>query len=204
MHMQGQSDKDYGNEAVLVYDLRRGEEAAYAFLMDRYHHRLCLYAYSFCKDHDLAADMVQNVMLRLWKKRDRLRNNSSVRSLLYRSVYNEFLDQYKHRKFVLNLEKEYMIALNTIVEEDETSLDRLIQHVRREIENLSPKCKEIFLLSKKEGLTNNEIAEHLNLSVKTVETQMTRAYAQIRKKVGEKLQGILFFMFGFPSKVQGT
>ncbi|MCR9228404.1 MAG: RNA polymerase sigma-70 factor [Flavobacteriaceae bacterium] len=200
--MQGQSDRDYGNEAVLVYDLQRGEEAAYAFLMDRYHHRLCLYAYSFCKDHDLAADMVQNVMLRLWKKRDRLRTGSSVRSLLYRSVYNEFLDQYKHRKFILNLEKEYMTAINTLVEEDETSLDRLIQHVRREIEDLSPKCREIFLLSKKEGLTNNEIAEHLNLSVKTVESQMTRAYAQIRKKVGEKLQGILIFMFGLPIRVQ--
>ena len=188
----------YKIEAVLVTDLRKGEESAYVYLMDSYHHKLCLYAYSFCKDRSLAADMVQNVLLRLWKKRSSLKINSSLRSFLYRSVYNEFLDQYKHRKFILNLEKEYMTAVNTLLEEEESNLDRLIQQVKKEIDNLHPICKEIFLLSKYEGLTNLEIADHLNLSVKTVENQMTRAYAQLRDKVGEKIQSILFLLFGIP------
>ncbi|MFD2827212.1 RNA polymerase sigma factor [Leeuwenhoekiella polynyae] len=188
----------YKIEAVLVTDLRKGEESAYVYLMDSYHHKLCLYAYSFCKDRSLAADMVQNVLLRLWKKRSSLKINSSLRSFLYRSVYNEFLDQYKHRKFILNLEKEYMTAVNTLLEEEESNLDRLIQQVKKEIDNLHPRCKEIFLLSKYEGLTNLEIADHLNLSVKTVENQMTRAYAQLRDKVGEKIQSILFLLFGIP------
>ncbi|WP_419213621.1 RNA polymerase sigma factor [Maribacter sp. X9] len=198
--MKEESYKDYGNESELTYDLRKGKESAYAYLMDRYHHKLCLYAYSFCKDRELASDMVQNVMLRLWKKRDRLKMDSNIRSYLYRSVYNEFLDQYKHKKFILNMEKEYMTTLQTFIEEDETSLDSLINHVQLEIDNLNPKCKEIFLLSKKEGLTNIEIAEHLNLSVKTVENQMTRAYSQIREKVQERLRGILFLLFGFSVK----
>ncbi|MAW95405.1 MULTISPECIES: RNA polymerase sigma factor [unclassified Leeuwenhoekiella] len=192
----------YENEAVLVTDLRKGEESAYVYLMDSYHHKLCLYAYSFCKDRSLAADMVQNVLLRLWKKRTSLKINSSLRSFLYRSVYNEFLDQYKHRKFILNLEKEYMTAVNTLLDEEESNLDRLIHQVKKEIENLNPRCKEIFLLSKHEGLTNLEIAEHLNLSVKTVENQMTRAYSQLREKVGEKLQSILFLLFGISKKTE--
>ncbi|WP_417887701.1 RNA polymerase sigma factor [Zunongwangia sp.] len=191
----------YTNDAKLIEGLRRGEEAAYAFLMDCYHHKLCLYANSFCKDRSLAADMVQNVMLRLWKKRTSLKTDLSLRSFLYRSVYNEFLDQYKHRKFILNLEKEYMTAVNTLLEE-ESNLDRLIQQVRKEIDNLHPRCKEIFLLSKYEGLTNLEIAEHLNLSIKTVENQMTRAYAQLRDKIGEKMQSILFLLFEIPKKLK--
>ena len=190
----------YSDEAVLITALRKGEESAYAHLMDRYHHKLCLYAYSFCKDRNLAADMVQNVMLRLWKKRASLKSDLSLRSFLYRSVYHEFLDQYKHRKFILNLEKEYMTAVNSLIEDDESNLDRLIQQVKKEIENLQPRCKEVFLLSKYEGLTNLEIAEHLNISVKTVENQMTRAYSQLREQVGEKLQSILFLLFGIPKK----
>ena len=193
--MKDKAQIPYGNEAVLITALRRGEESAYAYLMDSYHHKLCLYAYSFCKDRNLAADMVQNVMLRLWKKRTSLKPDLSLRSFLYRSVYNEFLDQYKHRKFILNLEKEYVTAVNTLIEDDESNLDRLIQNVKKEIDNLHPRCKEIFLLSKYEGLTNLEIADHLNLSVKTVENQMIRAYAQLRDKVGKKVQSILFLLF---------
>ncbi|WP_281681996.1 RNA polymerase sigma factor [Zunongwangia profunda] len=192
----------YTNETVLITALRKGEESAYAYLMDCYHHKLCIYAYSFCKDRSLAADMVQNVMFRLWKKRTSLKTDLSIRSFLYRSVYNEFLDQYKHRKFILNLEKEYMTAVNTLLEEEESNLERLILQVKKEIDNLHPRCKEIFLLSKYEGLTNLEIAAHLNLSVKTVENQMTRAYTQLREKVGEKLQSILFLLFAIPKKDQ--
>jgi len=198
--MERQSGTNYQTEAELVKALRHGEENAYAYLMDCYHQKLCTYAYSFCKDRNMAADMVQNVMLRLWKKRASLRTDSSIRSFLYRSVYNEFLDQYKHRKFILNLEKEYMTAINTLIEEEESDLDKIIHQVRQEIENLNPRCKEIFMLSKNEGLTNIEIAEHLNLSIKTVENQMTRAYAQLREKVGEKLQGILFLLFGITKR----
>ena len=192
----------YTNETVLITALRKGEESAYAYLMDCYHHKRCIYAYSFCKDRSLAADMVQNVMFRLWKKRTSLKTDLSIRSFLYRSVYNEFLDQYKHRKFILNLEKEYMTAVNTLLEEEESNLERLILQVKKEIDNLHPRCKEIFLLSKYEGLTNLEIAAHLNLSVKTVENQMTRAYTQLREKVGEKMQSILFLLFAIPKKDQ--
>ncbi len=198
--MKEKAQIPYKDEAVLIAALRKGEESAYSYLMDSYHHKLCLYAYSFCKDRNLAADMVQNVMLRLWKKRTSLKTNLSLRSFLYRSVYNEFLDQYRHRKFILNLEKEYMTAINTLIEDDEHNLDRLIQHVKKEIDNLQPRCKEIFLLSKYEGLTNTEIANYLNLSVKTVENQMTRAYAQLRDKVDKKLQSILFLLFGIPKE----
>lgn len=200
--MKEQSDTSYQNEAILVEALQQGKADAYAYIMDAYHHKLCLYAYSLSKDNQLARDIVQNVMLRLWKKRKGLLTDGNLRSFLYRSVYHEFLDQYRHRKFILNLEKEYMTALDRVVHEDESHLERLIQHVKKEIEELSPKCKEIFLLSKKEGLTHVEIADHLKISVKTVENQMSRAYAQIRKKVGEKLDGILFLLFHRPPMLE--
>ena len=192
------TERDYTLEVELVAALQEGDEGAYAWLMDRYHKRLCLYALSLCREQGRAEDIVQNVLFRLWKTRDRLRPDASVRSYLYRSVYNEFLDQYKHRKFILDLERRYTESLNALVEEEDAVLERLIALMRVEIENLSPKRKEIFLLSKKEGLTNMEIAEHLKISLKTVENQMTSAFKQLREALGNKMEGILFLLFGVP------
>ncbi|MCM4163451.1 MULTISPECIES: sigma factor-like helix-turn-helix DNA-binding protein [unclassified Arenibacter] len=66
--------------------------------------------------------------------------------------------------------------------------------------DLPPKCRQIFILSKKEGLDNIEIAEYLEVSRKTVENQITKAFAILRKKLGEKYETILMFVFGIHTK----
>ena len=81
-------------------------------------------------------------------------------------------------------------------EEDEKSIDKLMKIVKNEIENLPPKCKQTFLLSKQEGLTNIEIAEYLNVSIKSVEAHITKAFSILRKVIGDKVDGILFLLFG--------
>ena len=68
---------------------------------------------------------------------------------------------------------------------------------KKEIENLPPKCKQTFLLSKQDGLTNIEIAEYLNVSIKSVEAHITKAFSILRKNVGDRTNGILFLLFGF-------
>ena len=73
-------------------------------------------------------------------------------------------------------------------------LKKLIEFVKVEIQQLPPKCKQTFLLSKQDGLTNIEIAEYLNVSIKNVEAHMTKAFSIIRKKCGDKIHGILVFV----------
>ncbi|MGO3183818.1 MAG: RNA polymerase sigma factor [Aequorivita sp.] len=193
---------DYTNNQELNLALRNEDEKAYTFLVDQYHQRLCIYAYSLIKSQDLAEDIVQNVFIRVWKQRDRLKPDLSIKSLLYKSVYNEFIDQYRKQKSVLILEKKYIEALDTIVEnEDGKSLERLIDLVTIEIHKLPPKCKETFLLSKKEGLTNIEIAEYLNVSVKSVEAHITKAFSILRDKLGNKMDVILFLLFGYNKRI---
>jgi RNA polymerase sigma-70 factor (ECF subfamily) len=114
-------------------------------------------------------------------------------------VYNEFIDQYRKNKLLTALEEEHLKQLNTIVEEDEaTEITRLIELVNIEIQNLPPKCKSVFTMGKLEGLTYNEIAEYQNISVRTVEMHIGKAFEIIRKKFGNKINGILFLMFGMP------
>lgn len=155
-----------------------------------------MYAYSFTHDHSLSEDIVQNVFMRIWNKRENLKDDFVLTNLLYKSVYNEFIDHYRTQKSFYPLEKKYIDALNTIVEtEDEHSLERIIKLVKREIQNLPPKCREIFLLSKEEGLTNIEIAEYKNVSIKSVEAHITKAFTILRNSIGDKTDIYLFLAF---------
>jgi RNA polymerase sigma-70 factor (ECF subfamily) len=95
------------------------------------------------------------------------------------------------------LEEEYLKQLNAIVQDDNAiEITRLIDLVNNEIQHLPPKCKAVFTMSKLEGLTYNEIAEYQNISVRTVEIHISKAFEIIRKKLGDKFDAILFLLFG--------
>lgn len=187
--------KTFSDNIYLINSLKTGNEDAYKYLLKIYHHKLSVYAYNLIADKDLAEDIVQNVFIKIWKNKDNLKTTLSIKNLLYKSVYNEFIDQYRKNKKTIYLEKKYIDTLSSIVEEEsEQSLEQLIAIVRSEIDKLPPKCKETFLLSKKEGLTNTEIAEYLNISIKSVEKHITRAFSTLKIKIGETNSHIFLFL----------
>src|SRR5690606_29769527 len=145
----------------------------------------------------MAQDIVQNVFLKTWQFRKKLNSAYSLKSFLYKSVYNEFVNTYKKNQKVSLLEQKYMESLAEVVEGiDEGAMERMIAIVSKEVQNLPAKCQKIFVLSKHEGLTNIEISEYLNVSLKTVEAQITKAFSILRQELGEKYETILFFLFG--------
>jgi len=187
----------FSNDAVLIRHLKKGDEAAYTYLVDTHHHRLCVFANSLINDHFQAEDIVQNVFLNIWRKKKQLKDDFNLKSFLTRSVYNEFIDQYRKNQSLLSLEKKYIEALNFIIEDkNPEEFERLLILVKSEIQNLPPRCKEVFMLSKQEGLTNIEISEYLKVSVKTVEAQITKAFSLLRGKLGDKMEALLFLLFG--------
>ena len=87
---------------------------------------------------------------------------------------NEFIDHFRKIKLLTRLEKEHINQLKTIVSEHKASeIDRLVELVKQEIENLPPKCKSVFTMAKPEGLTYTDIAEHQKISLRTVEMDMS-------------------------------
>ncbi|PKB17608.1 RNA polymerase sigma factor [Flavobacterium sp. 5] len=188
---------DYNENDKLIESLKNGDEKAYTYLIDTYHHKLCVYANSLVKNIYSAEDIVQNVFIKVWEQRTRLKSDHAIKSFLYKLVYNEFIDLYRKNQSLFSLEKSYYDALNSIVQEDDSeSFQRLLNVVNNEIQNLPTKCKEVFILSKKEGLTNIEIAEHLDVSIKTVEAQITKAFSILRLSLEEKIKSFLFLLFG--------
>lgn len=176
--------QQFSNENILKNALAKGNKEAFKYVMDNYFKKLCAYALSLCHDKNQAEDIVQNVFLKLWRKKEGVTKVNRLSSFLYRSVYNEFIDQYRQTKEVMSLEKKHIEGLSSLLEEEkDEDLDKLIKIVNEEIEYLPEKCKKTFLLSKKEGLTNFEIADYLDISVKSVEAHITKAYRILREKI---------------------
>ena len=193
--------RQYLNNNILIENLKKGNEDAFVYLMNTYHDKLCVYARGLTKDHYTAQDIVQNVFLRVWEQRKKLNSSLNLNNFLYKSIYNEFIDHYRKIKLLTPLEEEHIKQLNTIVSEQKASeIDRLVELVKQEIENLPPKCKSVFTMGKLEGLTYVEIAEHQQVSIRTVEMHMSRAFEIIRKKIGDKTNTILFMLFGISFK----
>ncbi|GAA3605017.1 RNA polymerase sigma-70 factor [Flavivirga amylovorans] len=186
----------YLNNETLLKHLKKGDANAFAYIMDTHYDKLCVYATNLTNDPYTAQDIVQNVFLRIWEMHKKLKTNYSINNYLYRSVYHEFIDQYRKNKLLTSLEEEHIKQLNAITQEkDVTEITRLIELVKSEIQNLPPKCKAVFVMSKLEGLTYNEIAEHNKIAVRTVEMHMARAFEIMREKLGDRMESLLFLLF---------
>jgi len=185
------------NQKKLLKQLKKGNTNAYTQLVDLFYKSLCDYASNLTRDQYGFEDMVQNVIIKLWQRRKILDEDFNLKSYLYRSVYNEFIDNYRRSSTISILEKKYFDGVELYFNDnDEEENKRLLVLIDEEIDKLPEKCKKTFLLSKKEGLSYLEIAEFRNVSVNTVEKQMVKAYAIIRKKIKDKACTFMILLLG--------
>ena len=166
-----------------IQRLKQGDESAYAELVEQYSNKLFSYAVSLSGDYALAKDIVQEVFISTYEHRKKLDKKYSLEGFLFRSTYNKFINNYHKSKSIHKLKEKYILTLNQIMLEiaDSQDFNQKLSRVKTSIDKLPEKCKEIFVMSKREGLTNGEIATVLNISIKTVETQISIAFSKIRK-----------------------
>ena len=88
----------YKDNHDLIERLKNGEDSAYSYLLQLYHRQLFVYVVTLTRDRDLAEDIIQNVFLKLWEYRSRLNPDYSIKNFLYRSSYNEFVNNYNKNK----------------------------------------------------------------------------------------------------------
>jgi len=165
-----------------INKLQKGDETAFKELVEKYSDALFGYALTLSGNHHTANDIVQEVFISTFEYRKKLNHKYSIKSFLYKSTYNKFIDLYYKNKSRSELHEQYRLILNQLLinpEENRLMLERM----RREIENLPKKIKDIFVLSKTNGYTNLEISETLGISVKTVESNITKAYKILKKKL---------------------
>jgi RNA polymerase sigma-70 factor (ECF subfamily) len=190
-----------GEEKQIFEAIKRDDHGAYEMVFREYYRPMTAYAFRFLGDLADSESIVQDVFLRLWQKRHELMITSSLQNYLFRSVKNHCINYLEHEKIKTGYQT--MVINN---ESDRTDYSEfflefgLVNKIENAIAALPQKRQEIFRLAREEGLKYREIAERLELSVKTVETQMTLAIKQLRESLREFKNLVMFFMWTVKGK----
>ena len=183
---------------LLAYGLKHGDREAFDQIFRMYYAQLTRFCLQYVPDRDTAEELVQDFFVKLWIRREDFEIKISLKSYLFKSVCNfaySYLSQQKYQKEKIQKAMEKFSAAeqkNPFEKLNEKEMETIIQ---RAIDTLPEKRREVFLMSRDEGLKNKEIAERLNISVKTVERQMTKALDYLRKVVGQLLIWIPYLIF---------
>lgn len=145
---------------------------------------LCRFIYLHLDDKNVAEELAMDIFIYLWENRETFQIQLSLKAYLFQAAKNKCLNELRKKKETVGLDGVEVSTINTSVSTLETEeLYRLIQEA---VFSLPDKCRNIFLLSRSENLTNQEIARRLNISVKTVEGQITTALKKIKKFLGDQ------------------
>ena len=187
----------------LLLKIQQNDAKAFKLVFKSLHPSLLAYVTTFTHNKQDAKDIVQNSFIILWNKRNELLPNSSLKSFLFTVAHNLYITEYRKKQVKLKVVEELKAeALNSRIEEDESIKEQRAVKLLGLIEQLPPKCKEILLLNKRDGVKYKEISNQLNISIKTVESQMRIAFTKIRE--GFKNDEFILFVFfkKFLSKVK--
>jgi len=154
------------------------------------------FAKKYLKDIDLAKEIVHEAFLKLWEKRDEVDTSKSVKSYLYTSVYNRSLNYIRDNKKFDKTEgkTELLERAENWDSSNQMIADEIQAKITQTLDDLPEKCRQIFMMSRYEELKYKEIAEKLNISIKTVETQMTKALKALRKNLAEYMTILLIML----------
>ena len=182
----------------LITTLRAGDIAAFEMLFSTYYQSLCNYAYTFVRDREEAEEVVQSAFTNVWEKRDSLSIHTGVKPYLYAMVRNACLNQLKHEKI-----KQQHAAMEIAVgERASESVSRTVEaseletRILEAMSKLPEQCRLVFKLSRFEDLKYAEIADQLNISIKTVENQMGKALRVMREQLKDYLLFLIVLING--------
>jgi len=177
----------------LITTLKAGDIAAFEMLFRTYYQSLCNYAYTFVRDREEAEEVVQSAFLNIWEKRENVSIHTGVKPYLYAMVRNASLNLLKHEK----IKQRHAAMEIAVAERSSESVARTVeaseleQRIMEAMSKLPEQCRLVFKLSRFEELKYSEIAEQLNISIKTVENQMGKALRVMR----EQLKDYLLILF---------
>jgi RNA polymerase sigma-70 factor, ECF subfamily len=181
-------------EKIILKELSNGDAKSLKILFDTFYQSLCNYAFQFLNDYDMAEEVVQNLFVKIWEKRSTLDIETSVKNYLFRSVRNQCINLIQHEKVKQLHAQKIKEALFTEEASESYYMEaEMAARIESAIETLPEKRREIFRLSREEGLKYREIAEKLEISIKTVETQMGLALKTLRDKFRNSLLLFIFF-----------
>jgi len=173
------------SDKSILDKLSRGDESVFEEIFNLYYHQLVVFAFKLVNDLDQARDMVQDVIVNFYEKRATIQIHTSLKAHLYQSVRNRCFNHLKreqlirtHHTHIFEEQKDGHQAFKDLMEETE-----LENKLFRILNSLPKQCQKIFEMSRFDGKTNTDIAQELNISKRTVETQISNALKKLRSKL---------------------
>lgn len=167
------------SDEILIKGIKQGDYACFNHLFFSYYGRLCAYVLEITKDHEASEDIIQELFIKLWTNREKIEVRESIISYLFRSSKNAALNYLRNEATRKN-------ATEKIPTETFQSIEDIVEHegflsaLDKCIELLPPRSKEVFLLSRFDGLKQKEISEKLNISVKTIKNQIWKSLQYLK------------------------
>ncbi len=186
----------------LFRKVKQDDLAAYGDLFRRLHPRLLDFAARVVKDPDIAEDMVQEVFIKAWEKRKRI-DTQNIEAFFFKVLRNQCISHIKHIRVIDNLkanvhirrESEELYRIDFVRDEPYILIEQELQEqIDEVIGHLPDKCREVFMMSRRDGMKNKEIAEALGINIKNVERHISRALRDFRRRFGESLPLALIFL----------
>ena len=178
------------DDRELLARLRAGETSAFDAIFRANYALLVRVAEAMLRDRAPAEEIAQEVMLELWRRREALDVTESVRGYLLQATRNRSLNALRHRAIERRSEPQLAAGVSRLPPTDAAVREREIEvAIHAAMDNLPDRCRQIFELSRIEGLKYAEIAARLGISVKTVEVQMGKALRILRERLRPWLPG---------------
>ena len=182
-----------GKNADIFNLIKKGDKKAFENLFRSLYSKLCAYAYRYINDIENVEDIVQDVFFTTWMKRKEIQIKQNIDSYLYTAVRNKCLMFIQHQKIRNQYYSSTLYVANNSnkVNHDLVEYKELSCIVDKTLDSFPERMREIFILSRYEGLKYNEIAQQLSLSVKTVEANITKALKIFRKQLGNYMDIVI-------------
>lgn len=183
---QMQSSYATHSEQQLVSLLKEGDHVAYQTIYERYFGLLFVHAHKRLRDEEQAKDIVQEFFTALWHRHEEIQLTTSLSAYFFTAINYRIISFFRRSA----IQDKYIASFAGFINSEQINADHLIREkqlselIEREIQELPPKMREVFEMSRKQHLSHKEIAEKLSLSEKTVDRQVSNALHRLRSKLG--------------------
>ncbi|MBK7041486.1 MAG: RNA polymerase sigma-70 factor [Bacteroidetes bacterium] len=187
-----------------ILQLLSGDISTYESVYKAFFKPLYVYAYTILKDEIQAEEVVQNIFLKLWERKEKINIESSLKAYLYKSVYNDSLNYLKHLKVKSTYENyatQVMKNNHAISASNQMMYKNLEEAIRQAMNALPEQCRTVFQLSRYEELKYREIATRLSISEKTVENHMGKALKLLRLKLADYIVTVVVWIIYFKNAI---
>ena len=185
-----------GEENSLTERILQGDKSAYSIVFTHYYADLVLFAYTIVKDRQAAEEIVQDIFIRLWENRQSIIIVSSLKSFLLKSIQNKCIDWIRH----LKIKDKYQSRVldHPLLFENDTEnyllFSELEEDLKKALDKFPDDVSRVFVMNRFEGLTYNEIAKNLKISVRTVEVRIGKALAFLKDELKDYLIALAFII----------